>query len=70
MTSLLDYVEEKIRESDNPFQSDYRSEVDTLIALAFPSTQKPRQKNVGIGRIDTDSMSEEEYNRWFQGRVD
>ena len=68
MTSLLDYVEEKIRESDNPFQSDYRSEVDTLIALAFPSTQKPRQKNVGIGRIDTDSMSEEEYNRWFQGQ--
>jgi len=67
MTSLLDYVEDKIRESDNPFQSDYRSEVDTLISLAFPSTQKRRKK---WEHPDYNSMSDEEYyaSPHFQGQ--
>ena len=67
MTSLLDYIEDKIRESDNPFQSDYRSEVDTLIALAFPSTQKRRKK---WEHPDYNSMSDEEYyaSPHFQGQ--
>lgn len=68
MTSLLDYIEEKIRESGNPFQSDYRNEVDNLIALAFPSTAKPSNTRVNYSRTDTDNMSPEEYNKWFQGQ--
>ena len=36
--------------------------------LGFPSTYKPSSTGVDYSRTDTDKMSPEEYNRWFQGQ--
>ena len=36
--------------------------------LGFPSTYKPSNTGVDYSRTDTDRMSPEEYNRWFQGQ--
>ena len=36
--------------------------------LGFPSTYKPSNTGVDYSRTDTDKMSPEEYNRWFQGQ--
>jgi hypothetical protein len=36
--------------------------------LGFPSTYKSSNTGVDYSRTDTDRMSPEEYNRWFQGQ--
>ena len=68
MASLLEFIQDKAKGVNNSFQSDYRNEVDNLIALAFPSTAKPSNTRVNYSRTDTDNMSPEEYNKWFQGQ--
>ena len=41
---------------------------DNLVSLAFPSTYKPSNTGVDYSRTDTEKMSPEEYNQWFQGQ--